>query len=283
MSYDIIYKTIFEVSILHGYFLNNGIEEYNSMTDVQKKKMLKNYNFENFLKIVPTKETSRLLKNNHLLLTINQNTLRVGTRVSNDDLVLPFSNISLGLNLNFTIKINDAFFENYTDIGLSEKQILYLSNVKPEDEPVSFKYIPVVSENLFIDEDYKISKISTKKVLENLEAFEKNGLIGMISIAMKADNSALDILTIDKKIKTPTPIFKLHFNNRKTFWKYIKTNINFEVETTIEKPLTQNGFVEIVPTDFTTNPPQVSDFQYPNPSVKSIHKILTKTYSQIFI
>jgi hypothetical protein len=283
MSYNITYKNIFEIDILHNYFLNNGVDEFISMSEEEKKKMLRSYHYENFLRIVPTHETVKLLKNNHLIFNASNSKIKVGTRISGEDSSLPFSNISLDLNLVFTVKINDVYFENYTNIITTQNQILYLSNVKPSTEPISFKYIPLESENLLINQDYKITELSTKKIIEHLDPYEKNGLLGIISIAMKGDKTNLHVLTSDKKIISPTPKFKIHFDNRKTFWKYIKSNIGFEVETVTEKPLTQNGFVEIVPADFTTSPPEVSDFKYPNPSVKSIQKIATKTYSQIFI
>lgn len=283
MSFSITYKILFEVSLLHSYFLNNGIEEYNSMTSEKKTKMLKNYDFKNFMEILPSLETAKIIKNNHLVYNASKNSLKIGVKISPDDADLTFSNLSLDVTLTFLIKIKDSLFENYTPISPSTKQLFYISNTKPADEPITFKYIPLNSSTDFVTDDYKISELSTVKILETLETNEKNDLFGILSLKMQGDSTALNILSALQEIITPTPSFKIHFNNRKTFWKYTKTNSPFEVETTLEKPLTQNGFVEIIPTDFTTNPPEVNDFQYPNPSVNSIKKIATKTYSQIFI
>jgi hypothetical protein len=282
MSFNITYKILCEVALLHSYFLNNGIEEYNNMTTEKKTKMLKNYNFKNFIEIVPSIETAKIIKNNHLVFNANNSSFKIGVKISPDDADLTFSNIPLGLTLNFIIRIKDSFFENYTSITPSS-QLFYISNTKPSDEPVSFKYIPLNTATVFIDDSYKISQLSSTKILDTLEANEKNDIFGIISLKMQGDSTNLNILSPLQKIITPTPSFKIHFNNRKTFWKYIRTSSGFEVETTLEKPLTQNGFVEISPTDFTTNPPEVNDFKYPNPSVNSIKKIATKTYSQIFI
>ena len=283
MSFSITYKILCEVAFLHGYALNSGTEEYNSMTSEKKNKMLKNYDFKNFMEIIPTIATAKLLKNNHLVFNTSKNSLKIGVKISPDDADLTFSNISLALTLNFIVKIKDSFFENYTAISPSAKQIFYISNTKPVDEPLTFKYIPLTAAAVFIDDDYKISELSSTKILDTLETNEKNGIFGIVSLKMQGDNVPLNLLSTLQEIITPTPSFKVHFNNRKTFWKYTKTSSAFEVETTLEKPLTQNGFVEIVPSDFTTNPPEVNDFQYPNPSINSIKKIATKTYSQIFI
>jgi hypothetical protein len=284
MGFNNTYTNLFEIAVLHSYFLNSGNDEYNSMTDEKKKQMLRNYDFESFIEIIPTRETFLQLKNNHLIFQNKKNVMKIGVKISIDDPDLPFVDISLALTLNFIIKIKDSFFENYTNISFLSNQILYLSNIKPVDEPVTFKYISLLANSVFVDTDYIISETSTKKIIETLGEYEKRGVIGIISLKMQGDSSGLNILNNQKKIITPTPSFKIHFNNRKTFWKYIKTNSTFEVETSLEKPLTQNGFVEIDPAiDFTTNPPEAQDFQYPNPSIKSIQKIATKTYSQIFI
>jgi glutaredoxin-related protein len=284
MGFNNTYKNLFHIAILHSYFLNGGNNEYNSMSDDKKKQMLKNYDFENFIEIIPTRETFLQLKNNHLIFQNKKNIMKVGVKISIDDTDLPFVDMSLALTLNFIIKIKDPFFENYTSISLLSNRILYISNSKPADEPITFKYIPLLANPVFINDDYIISETSTKKTLELFEESEKRGVIGIISLKMQGDSAGLNILNNQKKIITPTPSFKIHFNNRKTFWKYIKTNSAFEVETSLEKPLTQNGFIEIDPAvDFTTNPPEALDYQYPNPSIKSIQKIATKTYSQIFI
>ncbi|VXB30428.1 conserved hypothetical protein [Flavobacterium sp. 9AF] len=283
MSFTITYKTLCEITVLHSYFLNNGTDEFSSMTDAQKAKMLKNYKYKNYLEIIPSQATAKLLKNNHLVFIPLPNSIKIGVKVDPNNENATFANIALDTTLDFIIRIKDYLFENYTAITATSQQLFYISNAKPVDEPVSFKYIPLASEAVFIADDYKVTEVSKAKILASFEANEKTGIFGVVSLKMQADNSNLNLLSPLQEIIIPTPTFKIHFDNRKTFWKYIKTNSSFEVETTVEKPLTQNGFVEITPADFTTSPPEVNDFQYPNPSVNSIQKIATKVYSQIFI
>jgi hypothetical protein len=285
MSFSITYKTLFEISILHGYFLNSGETLYDDLDTDKRKKISKDYSFEDFIEIVPTYETSVLLKNNHILINKKAETFKVGIKISEDDPNLTFANVSTDLTLNFIIRIKDFLLENYTDgIEFTSNQIIYFSNKKPDSEPNTFKYIPLFDDVVFIDDDYKILEETTTTLLDSLYDYEKTGIFGIISLKMQGDNDNLNIMTDDKEIIVPTPKFKIHFNNRKTFWKYNKTGTSFNVETSLAMPLTKHGFVEINPlTDFTTNPPEASDFQYPNPSVLSIRKIASKIYSEIFI
>lgn len=284
MGFNITYKTLFGVQILHSYFLNQGNDEFDNMPLNKQKKVLQEYDLKNLIEIQPTKAAILKLKNNHLVFRLTKNGIQIEVKTSPNDSELPFTDIPLSLTLDFVFKIKDSYFENYTDINISSNKILYLSNVKPEDEPNTFPYIPLVANAVFTDTLFFVSEVSTAKIIKPLEEFEKRGLLGIISLKMQGDNSNLNILNNQKKIISPTPFFKIHFNNRKTFWKYTKSNSAFEVETTQEQPLTQNGFVEIDPlTDFTTNPAEASDYEYPNPSAKSIQKIGPKIYSQIFI
>lgn len=289
MNSSVIYKTLFEITILHGYFLNSGNNEYDSLTSNQKKKLLNNYTFEKFISISPTTETEQILKNNKLLFQTKGEMMKIGVKTSIDDENLTFTNIPLDLTLNFIIRIKDFKFENYTDINLTKTQMYYFSNVTLVNESVTFKNISLINENIFIDDDYKLTEANTKIVLDTLNENEKRGVFGILSLKMQGDISGLNILDDDQKIITPTPNFKIHFNNRKTIWKYINTNATFKVETLIEKPLVQNGFVEILTADLDLSlftPQEIiiaTNTKYPNPSANSIKKINTKTYSEIFI
>ena len=62
-----LFKTIFNVNLLHWYFLDEGESKFSGMSDKKKGKALKNYRFSNFLKIAPTDATQNLLKNHRIL------------------------------------------------------------------------------------------------------------------------------------------------------------------------------------------------------------------------
>lgn len=286
---SVTYKTLFELSILHGYFLNSGETDFKDLVEDKQKKLLKDYSYENFIEIVPSEETSKLLRNKRSLLSKKSEKINVGVPISNSDPTLTFIDFELDKNLVFIIKISDSYFENYTDINLSPNRIFYFTNVKPSTEPNSFKTISHIEDSIFVDDDFKANETTTSAVLSTLTDNEKLGLLGVISLTIKGDSLDLSLLDTDKKFIFPTPKFKIHFNNRKTFWKYIKASSNLTIETLTEKPLSKNGFIEILPADldmFLFSPADIveaTSYIYPNPSVKSIKKVVSKIYSEIFI
>lgn len=288
-SNSVIFKTLFELSILHGYFLNSGETQYTDLEADKQKKIVKNYSFESFIEIVPSHETIQFLKNRRSIFSKKSDKILVGVPISNSDPTLPFIDIALDAELVFLIKLKDIFFENYTDISFTSNRIFYFSNVKPATEPASFKTISLLGDSIFVSEDYKATEATTTDLLETLTEKEKLGVIGMISLKMTGDTIDLNVLDGSKKFIFPTPKFKIHFNNRKTYWKYFLTNANLSVETLAEKPLAKNGFVEILPSDFDLflfTPDEittVSTYKYPNPSIRSIKKVVSKIYSEIFI
>jgi hypothetical protein len=203
---------------------------------------------------------------------------RIYTKVKDE--FEPFIKIPANLNLTFLIKINDYQFENYTNLDFALTQAYHFSNVKPLTEPVSFEYIPKISDNKLISNTYLVSEETTAHLVSALEPSEQQNVFGIISLTAKGDNSSGNIVNNLGKMMSPN--FKIHFDNRKTLWKYINRKAGTEIKTNAAKPLTRSGFVEIDPlTDFT--PAQPAESQYPNPSVKSITKINSDYYSEIFI
>lgn len=280
MSFSITYGLLFEVTLLHNYFLNNGEEIFASMTADDKAKMLQQFNTDTFTIITPTLESNKVLKNYKMVFKKTKTGFKVYIKVKETNEIDPFIKIPSNLNLKFLIQINDYQFENYTDLKFALNQIFMFSNVKPLTEPVTFEYIPKINVNKLISNDYLVSEETTADLLSKLESSEKQNLYGLISIFMKGDNVAGNIVTAQGKMLSPN--FKIHFDNRKTLWKYFNRKAGTVIETNAVKPLTRSGFVELDPVaDFT--PSQPADNQYPNPSVKSITKISNDYYSEIFI
>jgi hypothetical protein len=280
MSFSVTYGLLFEVTLLHNYFLNNGEETFASMTDSDKEKMLQQFNTDTFITITPSLETHTLLKNYKMVFKKTKTGFRMYIKVKETDETDPFIKLPVDLNLKFLIKINDYQFENYTDLNFARTQVFLFSNVKPLTEPVSFEYLPKINDNKLISNDYLVSEETTENFISTLHPLEKQDIFGLISLSLKGDNSSGNIVNNSGKIISPN--FKIHFDNRKTLWKYINRKAGTEIETNAVKPLTRSGFVEIDPVaDFT--PSQPSDTQYQNPSVKSIIKINSDYYSEIFI
>lgn len=278
MSFAATYGLLFEVTFLHNYFLNNGEETFASMTNADKQKMLQQFTTDAFLILTPTLETNTVLKNYKMTFKKTKTGFRIYTKVKDE--FEPFIKIPANLNLTFLIKINDYHFENYTNLDFALTQAYHFSNVKPLTEPVSFEYLPKISDNKLISNAYLVSEETTAYLVSALEPSEQQNVFGVISLTAKGDNSSGNIVNNLGKMLSPN--FKIHFDNRKTLWKYINRKAGTEIKTNAAKPLTRSGFVEIDPlTDFT--PAQPAESQYPNPSVKSITKINSDYYSEIFI
>jgi hypothetical protein len=280
MSFNPTYGLLFEVTLLHNYFLDNGTVAYTSMSAKDKEKMLQKFKSDSFMSIVPTLETNTRLKNFKMTFKPAKTGFRIYIMVKEDDAGNPFISVPADLKLDFKISINDYQFENYTDLEFAHKQIFLFSNVKPSTEPISFEYIPKINNNVLISNDYLVSEKTTMHFISELHTPERQDVFGIISLTMRGDNNSKDILNNSGKMTSPN--FKIHFDNRKTLWKYINRKAGTEIITNAVKPLTHSGFVELDPdTDFTSVQPENS--QYPNPSVKSIIKINSDYYSEIFI
>jgi hypothetical protein len=280
MSYTITYALLFEVTLFHNYFLNSGEETFIGMSAEDQLKMLQNFDVSSFAAINPTAQTREILKNHKMVFKKTKTGFRVYIKVKDADETVPFITLASDLTLQFLIKNTDHQFENYTDLNCAPHQIILLSNVRPETEPIAFHYIPKMGDNELISNDFIASAETTTAVLESLQPGEKNDINAIISLQLQGDNSSGNIVNNLGSIVSPN--FSIHFDNRKTLWKYIDRKAATEIETNTAKPLTRYGFVEIDPTtDFT--PSQPEDNQYPNPSVKSILKINSDYYSEIFI
>ena len=299
MSFNLSYSLFFEVTIFHNFFLNDGESVFGSMTNDEKQAMIRNYDFEKFINVCPSISTAKILKNYNMQFKKTKTGFKIFIKAQPLDKNDPFIKIRSDLELIFVLKINDSQFENYTDLPFSPDQLFYFSNTIPRRsefkeplpipnpkkeifDPLTFNYIPFHNSGVLISESFLASNTQTDYLILDFERIEFAGLFGAISISTTGYNFESSILNNQNKIISPTREFRIHFNNRKTFWKYINRKTATEIETTSAKPLTYSGFVEIDPlTDF--SPAEPEDSQYPNPSLKSIVKINSNCYSQIFI
>lgn len=299
MSFDLSYSPLFEVTIYHNFFLNDGESIYGNMSAEDKQKMIRKYDFQNFITISPSIATAALLRNYKMQFKKTKIGFIIFVKVNPSEKNNPFIKIPHDLELIFTAKVNDSQFENYTNLPFSQSRLFYFSNANPlrieHNKPVptpnlkkevfdsaTFNYIPVLSNNTLISDKFLATTEESNNLLPDFENTEVQGLFGAICIAMKGFNTATSVLTNQNKIMATARSFKIHFDNRKTFWKYINRRNTTEIQTKTAKPLTLSGFVEIDPlTDFA--PAEPADRQYPNPSIKSIVKINNDYYSEIFI
>ncbi|MRX41388.1 hypothetical protein GJU43_19045 [Flavobacterium sp. LC2016-23] len=280
MSFNLTYGLLFEVTFLHNYFLNSGEDTYAGMSAADKEKMIQKFNYDSFAAITPTVETQTRLRNYKMAFKPTKTGFRVYIKVKEADETDPYISVPPDLKLDFIVCVKDYQFEHYTDLEFVLNQMFLFSNVKPSTEPGTFQYIPKINDTVLVSNDYLVSEETTAQFLSELHTAERQGVFGILSLSMKADIAAKNIVTNAGKMLSPN--FKIHFDNRKTLWRYINRKTAITIKTNTVKPLTYSGFVEIDPdADFT--PSQLADTQYPNPSVKSITKDNGDYYSEIFI
>jgi len=118
MGMTISYKVLFEIKIMHHYFLNRGEEIFDSMSDVDKAQMMLKYDAREIFEIVPTKECSRILNAHDCIFKATSTGVIVGLRAESDDQDPPKFNAFTALAddqvFTFLLKIRDFNLLNYT-------------------------------------------------------------------------------------------------------------------------------------------------------------------------
>ena len=291
MAFSVKYTTLFKVNIRHNYFLNKGLDDFNSMNETDKNKQLDSYDFNTFFSILPTLKTRQQLNGHNLVFKTQNAGLTVWTKVTGSDDEIPFISLNNDLSLIFLIQIKDSGFYNYSDLKLENAgKLYYFSNRKLIAEPGSYPLINQLGDNNIIDENFVLSNDSANTELSKLAANEKDNLFGLIRIFIKGDNNSLHVTDVLDKIEDPFKSFEILFNNRKTIWRYVfsedqkvknKDDVKKEdgdaqrLITKTEQPLTQKGFVSI----------ELGGDELPNPNARIIKPDTSnnKYYSEIYM
>ena len=336
MAFRILYKTLLAIDVYHSYFLDNGENTFNTMSDDDKRKQLQSYDLEDFLMIKPTPSCVEVLRNHNLVFRQQRDRIVILAKVEEDNakyktqILLPEE-----LKLTFYLYINDYLFYNYSLISTQKNRFYCFSNVKPDTEANPYSYIKLKSSNDFVDDEFLLSEEGSRTIWYNLkkdnarvgsieqaevimeledddlltvagqeivnqsiEGEKSKGLFGIVELQMVGDNN-MDLIEVDdsdpQDIKTylidPSPNYKIHFDNQKTIWRYIKKSADEELETNAVKPLTLKGFIEIDPDDdiIPPLPSDIEKYHFPNPTADRIKREtdqntnITTTYSEIFI
>ncbi|WP_027393868.1 hypothetical protein [Aquimarina latercula] len=189
---------------------------------------------------------------------------------------------------------NDLIDQDYL---LSEEgsQAIWYNILQENGDASTNPYLELLAE---VEEGDLVTDEAKHLLNQAIQSEKSKGLLGIIKLHTIGDNS-MDLITIDNSdpndvknyLLDPSPSYKLHFDNRKTIWKYIKKSDDEELETSSVQPLTKNGFIEIDP-DADIVPPLPSDIEkytFPNPTADLIKQTtdvntnITTTYSEIFI
>jgi hypothetical protein len=301
MSYSQIYRTLFDLQVLHEYYLNSGSNSFRGMDAKQQRLMSKNYSFNSFLQVIPTVQTRQILDNQKLLLRTNSNGLKVLAQVEQtaaNEAAKPFISIDNNLELHFLVKIGDPAFEIYTDLTLVKNEIFYFSDIKPSGVPIDFPVLPIASDQEsdpnYISNAYRLDEIISKNVIEEMQISPEDqlGLLGVVVLRMHGDPH--QITDNDGKVPADPITFVMEFANRSTIWKYYFQNSDYYAETTSPKPLTRNGYIVIDPSQLTLRnkdselPAEEYEFDlaphyYPAPDVQKAEIEAGNFYSVIYI
>lgn len=118
MSVSISYSILFEVKIIHHYFLNRGEKVFDAMNDSEKTKMMLRYDARDVFEIVPTEECNKLLRAYNCIFKVTSSGIIVGLRAESDGLIppkfKPFMTLEDDLKFTFLIKLRDRNFMNYS-------------------------------------------------------------------------------------------------------------------------------------------------------------------------
>ncbi|EPR71565.1 hypothetical protein ADICYQ_0233 [Cyclobacterium qasimii M12-11B] len=277
---------MFSIKVHHAYHLNSGDIEYGNLDEKVRQLNLRKYNWQDFILISPTKATEKFFKRFQLLLKYSNEELIVFARVSEQNVQESFIPLEQDLVLEFLINYKDPYFENYTDINpLSEEKIL-LSNFLPTHfQGIDFDLLPVESEDRMFSNDFLIPRESIDSYfIDSVSQTAGTHAKGLLLIRMQGENGNLNVTNLNGTLKLSPTVFKLHFNNRSTFWNYHQNANNTSATTNSLKPLTKNGFVQIQSdSDFDEPNDDLSELQFPNPSVERIKIEANNYYSEIYI
>ena len=118
MSISITYDILFEVRIMHHFFLNKGENEFDSMSDIEKANMMLKYDARELFEIVPTEECRKIMGAHNCIFKLTSTGVIVGLRAESDGLeppkFKPFITLADDLKFTFLIKLRDMDFMNFT-------------------------------------------------------------------------------------------------------------------------------------------------------------------------
>lgn len=172
------YKTLFNINIHHGYFLDNGQKKFltsnnnNAMSDDEKKIALQNYDFSKYLEVTPTKSTQVILKNHRMLVKGDNQGFRVlvSTLEEEDeqDKFIPIIKLDEELTLTFQLKAIDPYFYNYTQsTALTNDRMYLFTNKKPVGESNDFETIFQNNDGK-IDSNFLLKEASTRTLVRTI-------------------------------------------------------------------------------------------------------------------
>ncbi len=131
MGTGLSYKELFEVKILHHFFLDKGAIHYEGLSQQEKLQILSKYNIHRALTILPTNRTSGLLRGLQLIMKPTPSGFTILSRVSDGSDDQAFSDLQSPTKLTFCIQQKNPMLLNFSALPLTtgEASIYHFSNL----------------------------------------------------------------------------------------------------------------------------------------------------------
>lgn len=174
------YKTLFNVNIHHGYFLDSANKKFlpvlvddELLSEEEKEVALENYTINDYLKIVPNASTKNLFKNHRLLLRFDKQGFRLLiSAIEEGNKYAPLIFLDETTTFTFEIQASDPYFYNYTDLAdINENRLYLFSNRIPSDQATDFKNI-FDNNGGFIDNHFLLTAKASQDLLRTFSEEE---------------------------------------------------------------------------------------------------------------
>jgi hypothetical protein len=233
--------------LYHQYFLNDGADRFDDSV-ILKTQQLEKYDFQKFMKIVPTDRTKKILSGQKIVMKQNRSGFVLwiqAKKTSTAGIYEPQIDLSQTETFDFLLYTVDSLFENYSTVVAVPSIPFYFSNKKPVSELGTFNEINVETDIPQTPiEDYTISPITFKTISEKLNNSEANRLFGIVSLTVKADTAAKSLLDTGGLTQMTPPNFKVQLRNRETIWSYLDAVDGTLIhKSPTSLPLVKNGIV----------------------------------------
>lgn len=280
----IAYHTLFSVRIFHRFFLDLGTSRFEDLEDRIRLRQLERYDWKNLISWIPLGATLRLLKGHQIIIKSTNTHLTALIRRDAENFQTSFIPVSQNLTLVFGLFYKDPFFEHYTEMPfLSERIMVWTNNL--QRFPLGDAHLPIaVDEDTSFEEGILADASTTSALCEQLGIILPPACKGLLVFTMQGQSGSYNILNGNGTLKQNPTTFYLNFDNRATYWRYVKPDSAFSAETTTRKPLTRNGFVPIdLESDFSGNPHWPNEHSLPNPNIQFLKQEGDKLISEIYL
>ena len=271
MSQNLLYKSLFEVNILHHFFLNKGEQAYDTMNQEDKDNIEAKYDVRDIFDITPTLDSTKALISHSCIFKRTSKGILVGIMAKPNQLnpgkFNSFIPLADHLTFRFLVRLKDLNFMNYTALSLQEnKDKMFVLSNSLNNTPNTFPSLSAISPvfepgNIYMPGD--------------MLSDDANNPTKLFIALVKTDNNptlSADWLTENGNITTP-----LSYVNVKDCYPVANGFFIYTMKVKDAQPIATmkdaSGFtvkpkMEILPGDFQTL--QVDLLKYPQ-GIYSIH------------